>query len=134
MMAGTTFPARHISNHLSNINTLLIFTSSLIINMAASSASQHQAREQLSTKDNSVMYRAGYALVTVLLIWLDWSGVPTDTAFDITTHWIGSLCLLIASFTLLDYILEVLGEAAMPDDEDKGTSRASIDTWRYGAP
>ncbi|KAH0367406.1 hypothetical protein KCU65_g4746, partial [Aureobasidium melanogenum] len=94
--------------------------------MVASSASQPPARERLSTKDNSVMYGAGYALVTVLLLWIDWSGVPTDTAFDITTHWIGSLCLLSACFTLLDYILEALGEATLPDDQDKGKARTSI--------
>ncbi|KAH0151983.1 hypothetical protein KCU67_g10021, partial [Aureobasidium melanogenum] len=94
--------------------------------MAASSNSQHQAREQLSTQDNSVMYGAGYALVTVLLIWLDLSGLPTDTAFDIATHWIGSLCLLITCLTLLSYILEAFGEATLPDDHDKGKSRASI--------
>ncbi|KAH0267450.1 hypothetical protein KCU91_g10091, partial [Aureobasidium melanogenum] len=94
--------------------------------MVASPNSQHQVREQLNTKDNSVMYGAGYALVTVLLIWLDWSGVPTDTAFDITTHWISSLCLLIACFTLLGHVLEALGEAALPDDQEKGKARACI--------
>ncbi|KAH0354953.1 hypothetical protein KCU83_g2361, partial [Aureobasidium melanogenum] len=94
--------------------------------MAASSNPQHQAREQLSTKDNSVVYGAGYALVTVLLIWLDLSGLPTDTTFDIVTHWIVSLCLLITCFILLSSILEALGEATLPDDHDKGRSRASI--------
>ncbi|KAH0377168.1 hypothetical protein KCU92_g9380, partial [Aureobasidium melanogenum] len=94
--------------------------------MAASSNFQHQAREQSSAKDNSVMYGAGYALVTVLLIWLDLSDLHTDTSFDIATHWIFSLCLLITCLTLLSYILEALGEATLPDDHDKGKSRASI--------
>ncbi|KAG9946676.1 hypothetical protein KCU85_g6391, partial [Aureobasidium melanogenum] len=94
--------------------------------MAAGLNAQHQVREQLSTKDNSVMYGAGYALVTVLLVWLDLSGLPTDNSFDVVTRWIASLFLLIACFTLLDYILEALGEATMPDDEDKGKARTSI--------
>lgn len=94
--------------------------------MTASSNPQPQAREQLSAKDNTVMYGAGYALVTVLLIWLDWSGLPTDTSSDSVTRWIGSFGLLIACLTLLWYILEALGKATLPDDHSKGTTRIYI--------
>lgn len=94
--------------------------------MTASSNVQRQAREQLSGKDDAVMCAAGYALVTVLLIWLDWSGLPKDTSFDSFTRWIGSFCLLIACFILLWCNLEPLGRATLPDDHGKGTSRTYI--------
>ncbi|CAD0086890.1 unnamed protein product [Aureobasidium mustum] len=92
--------------------------------MTAIPDSQPQVREQLSDKDNTVMCGAGYALVTVLLLWLDWSGLPTDTSFDSATRWIGSFCLLIACLVLLGFNVAALGKATLPDDHDKGTSRA----------
>lgn len=69
--------------------------------------------------DDSIMYASSYALVTILLIFLDYIGVPTSD-FDMIFHWISSLVLTIACLILLELTLNSLGKALLPDDHETG--------------
>jgi hypothetical protein len=76
-------------------------------------------------RDDLITYGSAYALVTVLLIWLDIGGIP-DNYFDMTAHWISSLSLLIACYILLRISLDALGKTLLPDDHIKGDYRTCI--------
>ena len=69
--------------------------------------------------DDSIMYASSYALVTILLMFLDYIGVPTSD-FDMVFHWISSLVLTIACLILLKLTLNSLGKALLPDDHETG--------------
>jgi hypothetical protein len=81
--------------------------------------------QRMNAKDDLITYGSAYALVTVLLIWLDIGGIP-DNYFDMTGHWISSLSLLIACFVLLRISLNALGKTLLPDDRIKGDYRTCI--------
>jgi len=76
--------------------------------------------------DDTIMYGSCYALVTILLIWLDFLGVPTESDFDMVAHWISSLVLSTSCLVLLCHLLTALNKALLlPDDHEYRTYR----TW-----
>jgi len=76
--------------------------------------------------DGAIMYGSCYALVTILLICLDFLGVPTKSDFDMVAHWISSLVLSTSCLILLCHLLTPLGKTLLlPDDHENGTYR----TW-----
>jgi hypothetical protein len=77
-------------------------------------------------KDNTMTYGAGYALVTVLFIWLEFNNLPLTTPFDILTEGVCSFILLNANLVLLILSLDALGQTMLPDNHDKGTNRTYI--------
>jgi hypothetical protein len=79
-----------------------------------------------TAKDDTIMYGAGYALVTVLFIWLGFNNVPIKHPFDILAQGVCSLGLLFACVILLAFLLDALGRTMLPDDHDKGTFQTFI--------
>jgi hypothetical protein len=71
-------------------------------------------------------YGAGYALVTVIFIWLKFNDLPLTTPFDILAQGLCSFALLNACLVLLILSLDALGQTLLPDNHDKGTDRTYI--------
>jgi hypothetical protein len=78
-----------------------------------------------TAKDDTIMYGAGYALVTVLLLWLDFNHMPTNTGIDMSAHGLGSFVLIVANLILFGCLLQGLGKTMLPEDHSMGTYR----TW-----
>lgn len=76
--------------------------------------------------DDTVMYGSCYALVSVLLIFLDYTGVPTESDFDVVAYWCVSLVLATSCLVLLGYTLDPLGKALLPDGHEAGIYRTYI--------
>lgn len=69
--------------------------------------------------DDTIMYGLCYTLVTILLIWLDYTGLPTAD-IDMVAYWVSSLILSTSCLVLLCLTLNTLGQAMVPDDHEKG--------------
>jgi hypothetical protein len=82
--------------------------------------------QQPTDKDNTMTYGASYALVTILLIWLDFHDLPLNTLFDTAAQGVCSMILLSACLTLLLLSLDALGKTMLPRDHDKGTDWTCI--------
>jgi hypothetical protein len=82
--------------------------------------------QQPTAKDNTMTYGAGYALVTVLLIWLGFNDLPLNASFDIIAQGVCSFVLLVACLILVVLSLDALGQTMLPDNHDKGTDRTCI--------
>lgn len=75
--------------------------------------------------DDTLMYGSCYTLGAALLIFLDYTGVPTESDFDMVAYWFVSLVLATSCLYLLGATLNALGRALLPDDREKGEYR----TW-----